>query len=134
MATFTITSKAGAEMGTYEGETALHAYAAMLRDAGYSARVEGILLTDAPGGDQSGEMIIREVESEDGAVQAIDSNTGRALGAASEALVAASEAAGDTGAVGAYRDREGVWQPLAEHECDEYRRDGYEVRTVYVSA
>lgn len=36
MTSYTITSKTtGADLGTYEGETALAAYAAMCRDAGY---------------------------------------------------------------------------------------------------
>ncbi len=51
MTSYIITNTAsGADLGTYEGETALHAIAALHRDAGYKARVtDGELVTDAPG-------------------------------------------------------------------------------------
>ena len=40
MTTYDITSKSGATMGTYEGETPAEALAAMHRDAGYTVTVE----------------------------------------------------------------------------------------------
>lgn len=52
MKTYQISNTAsGHNFGTYSGETALHAIAAMHRDAGYAAEVvNGELVTDAPGG------------------------------------------------------------------------------------
>lgn len=51
MMSFRIVSKtSGADLGTYEGDTAAHALAAMHRDAGYKADVVGgELVSDAPG-------------------------------------------------------------------------------------
>lgn len=40
MKSFSIFSKDGADFGTYTGETAAHALAAMHRDAGYKVSVE----------------------------------------------------------------------------------------------
>lgn len=55
-------------------------------------------------------------------------------GVPSDELVAASDAAGDTGAVPAYRDVDGVWQYVAPSMRDQYRRMGHDVITVYVEA
>jgi hypothetical protein len=48
--TYTITNTvSGLALGSYAGETADHAIAAMLRDAGYSADVvDGEIVTDCP--------------------------------------------------------------------------------------
>ena len=49
MPSYTITSKTtGADLGTYEGASAVEAYAAMCCDAGYDVRVEAGVLTGIP--------------------------------------------------------------------------------------
>jgi len=55
MTSYTITNtRSGFDLGTYKGETALHAIAAFHRDAGYRADVvDGELVTDAPEADLS---------------------------------------------------------------------------------
>lgn len=72
---------------------------------------------------------------------AIDYDTNTPLpGAASAALVAASAATGDTGAVLAccrrddVADGDEVWEHCDAQCADGLRRDGYDVRTVYVDA
>lgn len=62
--------------------------------------------------------------------------TGEELsGTPSDLLVRESARAGDTGAVAAYRDADGVWQYVPEHEADHYARQlGKDVVTVYVES
>lgn len=68
MSKYKITSDQGAEMGTYEGESELHAVAALHRDAGYDVRVDdGELVYDSAEdkricGDVS-RLYVQEVES-----------------------------------------------------------------------
>lgn len=45
MTTWTITSSAGAELGTYEGDTAEAALDAMARDAGYKSHADACEVT-----------------------------------------------------------------------------------------
>jgi hypothetical protein len=62
-----------------------------------------------------------------------DYQTGAELdGDASETLAARSAEAGDTGAVPAYRDEDGVWQYVRPDEVEQARRQGRDVRTVWV--
>jgi hypothetical protein len=54
-------------------------------------------------------------------------------GTPSEELVGESEAVVDTGAVGAYRDDDGVWQYVPQHDEDRQRRHlARQIRTVWV--
>ncbi len=63
----------------------------------------------------------------------MDYQTGAKLdGEASEELAERSAEAGDTGAVAAYRDNDGVWQYVREYEVESSRRRGHDVRTVWV--
>lgn len=55
-------------------------------------------------------------------------------GTPSAALIAASEAAGETGVVSAYRDAKGVWQHIDDSRVSDYERMGHEVQAVYVEA
>lgn len=88
--TYQITSSAGINMGTYGGATPLEAYAAMLRDAGYSARVEGgAVVTDAPDGDEHATMTIRRVATDEDIADLAD----RAARAGDHDLVATCERA-----------------------------------------
>lgn len=64
---FSIVSRECVEFGIFEGKTALDAYAAMLRDAGYSAEiVNGELVTDSPEGDGygSGNILVTDVSAD----------------------------------------------------------------------
>ena len=62
-----------------------------------------------------------------------DYSTGSHLeGTPSAALVAASEAAGETGVVSAYRDAKGVWQHIDDSRRADYERMGHAVAAVYV--
>lgn len=55
------------------------------------------------------------------------------VGAPSDELIAASEGAGDTGAVPAYRDDAGVWQYVQPSQVEHYRRNlRIETQTVYI--
>ena len=55
-------------------------------------------------------------------------------GEPSPALVRASDSAGPTGVVSAYRDEAGVWQYVAPQDEDFYRRHRHhDVITVYVA-
>lgn len=65
----------------------------------------------------------------------MDYQTGAELdGDASDTLAERSAEAGDTGAVAAYRDDEGMWQYVREDEVESARRRGRDVRTVWVHA
>lgn len=66
MTTYSITIKtSGAVMGTYDGETAIHALAAMHRDAGYDRATvdeDGDLVNDSSAVDASGAWICAQPE------------------------------------------------------------------------